>query len=227
MPVYEVDEHELLKEDCTLVDGDAEIQDGTLYLTDKRLIYEKKGKRGFLRATPPKIYMDLHLYELKNVSAAVPKLKLFTKKLLSVEFEKDGQPRKYDFVLSNPKQWSDEITRWIADARRHREEEERRAQEERHKREVELANAKSTKQNIGMAYFGSDSTQRGQRKAGPKHVDIEEEQEVRASQSLEEPKYIPVICENCGMEVSPDMNFCPNCGHRITKDKVSKEKTQS
>ncbi|MEM3676202.1 MAG: zinc-ribbon domain-containing protein, partial [Thermoplasmataceae archaeon] len=175
---------------------------------------------------PPKIYMDLRLYEMKNVASAVPKLKLFTKKILSIEFEKDGQPKKYDFVLSNPKQWSDEITRWIADARRHKEEEDRRTEEERHKREVELANAKSTKQNIGMAYYGSQMPPRDQKTPGPKHVDLEEEDQIKPAGNLKEPKYIPIICDNCGMEVSPDMNFCPNCGHRIIKEKAAKEKTQ-
>ena len=64
MPIYEVDEHELMKEECVLREGEAEIQDGTLYLTDKRIIYEIKGKRGLIRAAPPKIYMDVRLFEL-------------------------------------------------------------------------------------------------------------------------------------------------------------------
>ena len=51
MPIYAVDEHELMQEESTLKEGDAEIQDGTLYLTDRRLIYEKKGKRSLLHAS--------------------------------------------------------------------------------------------------------------------------------------------------------------------------------
>ena len=128
MPIYASDEHQLLSNDCTLHDGDAEIQDGTLYLTDRRLIYEKKGKRGIIHATPAKIYLDINLHELKNVTTAVPLL--FGKKILSIEFEKDGAAKKYDFQLPDPKKWADEISRWVSDARRHHEDSKSREDEE-------------------------------------------------------------------------------------------------
>ena len=46
MPIYDSDEHELLTEESVLTRDDASIENGILYLTDKKLIYEKKGRRG-------------------------------------------------------------------------------------------------------------------------------------------------------------------------------------
>ncbi len=219
MPIYEVDEHELMKEDCVLKEGEAEIQDGTLYLTDKRIIYEIKGKRGFIRAVPPKIYMDVRLYNLKNVSSAVPKLKVFTKKYLTVEFEQDGQEKRYEFALKDPSKWDDEIKRWISDARKHREEEERRKSEEQHRKEVEMANARSTKQNIGMAYFGT--TAQNRQPSAPMHVENEagESEVIEQSPALDQMKSVPLLCEYCGHELDPSMKYCPNCGKKVNSKK--------
>lgn len=213
MPIYAVDEHELMQEESTLREGDAEIQDGTLYLTDKRLIYEKKGKRGLLHASASKTYMDVPLYELKNISASVPMIKVFTKKYLTVEFDEDGANRKYEFLLSDPRKWHDEIVRWIADARRHFEEDRKKTDDEAHRREVELANAKSSKTHIGMAYFGKDQGAQGK----PKVVESEQEgNKPEQKKSLKEPTYISLLCETCGTELKPDMKFCPNCGAKIS-----------
>lgn len=214
MPIYAVDEHELMQEESTLREGDAEIQDGTLYLTDKRLIYEKKGKRGFVRATPAKTYMDVPLYELKNISMSVPMIKIFTKKYLTVEFEFEGVVKKYEFLLSDPKKWHDEIVRWISDARRHRDEDEKKRMDESHRREVEMANAKSSKTHIGMAYFGKEPPD-----VRPKNVKAEEgdESESGTKQALKEPNYVPLLCESCGAEISPEMKFCPNCGTKVSQ----------
>lgn len=212
MPIYAVDEHELMQEDSTLRDGDAEIQDGTLYLTDRRLIYEKKGKRSLLRATPAKTHMDVPLYELKNISTSVPMIRIFTKKYLTVEFDKDGLTKKYDFLLNDPKKWHEEIVRWISDARRHKEEADQKRDEDTHRREVEMANAKSSKTHIGMAYFGKEPPG-----VKPENIDVEEDEEgtEKQRQKLKEPKYIPLLCETCGEELKPEMKFCPHCGAKI------------
>lgn len=213
MPIYAVDEHELMQEESILKDGDAEIQDGTLFLTDRRLIYEKKGKRGLLKASPAKTYMDVPLYEFKNISTSVPMIKIFTKKYLTVEFERDGTMKKFEFLLSDPKKWNDEIVRWISDARRHHEEDARKQDEESHRREVELENAKSSKTHIGMAYFGKEPSISNK----PTVMEPEEEDvPVQSKKALREPKYVPLLCETCGTEVKPDMKFCPNCGAKIS-----------
>jgi hypothetical protein len=219
MPIYEVDEHELMKEECVLREGEAEIQDGTLYLTDKRIIYEIKGKRGLIRAAPPKIYMDVRLFELKNVSSAVPKLKLFTKKFLTVEFEKDGQDKRYEFALKDPSKWDDEIKRWISDARKHQEEAEKRKSEEEYRKQVEMANARSTKQNIGMAYFGSTPTK--DQKQSPTHIENEtgNEEVIQEAPALDTMKSLELKCEYCGHELSPDDKYCPNCGKKVNSKK--------
>lgn len=213
MPIYAVDEHELMREDSVLREGDAEIQDGTLYLTDRRVIYEIRGKRGLLKASPAKTYMDVPLHELKNVSASVPMIRLFTKKYLIVEFDVDTTHKKYEFLLDDPKKWHEEIVRWVSDARRHYEEDAKKIQDEKHKREVEMANAKSSKMNIGMAYFGKEPNKKPASK-----VDVEEgSQGSKTRQALKEPKYIALLCENCSSEVSPEMKFCPNCGAKVNQ----------
>ena len=61
MPIYAVDEHELMQEESTLKEGDAEIQDGTLYLTDRRLIYEK---------AVTEVQVSVYLLALQNESPA-------------------------------------------------------------------------------------------------------------------------------------------------------------
>ena len=213
MPIYAVDEHELMQEESTLKEGDAEIQDGTLYLTDKRLIYEKKGKRGLLHASSSKTYMDVPLYDLKNISASVPMIKVFTKKYLTVEFDEDGSPKKYEFLLSDPKKWHDEISRWISDARRHYEDDSKKREEENHRKEVELANAQSSKTHIGMAYFGKEPRIENK----PTVVESDGEEKVpQSKKALKEPKYIPLLCETCGAELKPEMKFCSNCGAKVS-----------
>ena len=210
MPIYASDEHQLLSNDCTLHDGDAEIQDGTLYLTDRRLIYEKKGKRGILHATPAKIFLDINLHELKNVTTAVPLL--FGKKILSIEFEKDGASKKYDFQLPDPKKWSEEISRWVSDARRHYEENVSKVEEEKYRKNLEMTKAKAPKTNIGMAYFGKDN--QNVKQTGPTNVNSQDADEKQVSE-LDEPKAVSLVCPGCGNEVDSAMRFCPHCGNKL------------
>lgn len=213
MPIYATDEHELMQEESVLKEGDAEIQNGTLYLTDRRIIYEIKGKRGFVKASPAKTYMDVPLHKLKNVAASVPLIRLFTKKYLIVEFERDGSDKKYEFLITDPKKWHEEIVRWVSDARRHYDEDEKKRTEEAHKREVEMANAKSSKMNIGMAYIGKEPS-----KAKPDKVDVEDEKPSKKStKKLDEPKYISLLCDQCSSEISSDMKYCPNCGAKVNQ----------
>ena len=213
MPIYASDEHQLLSNDCTLHDGDAEIQDGTLYLTDRRLIYEKKGKRGIIHDTPAKIFLDINLHELKNVTTAVPLL--FGKKILSIEFDKDGTVKKYDFQLPDPKKWADEISRWVSDARRHHEDNKSREDEEKYRRDLQMAKAKAPRTNIGMAYFGKDSASKEQ--AGPRNIQSEEggSQQATEIEQPDQPKSVPLVCQSCGNEVDPGMRFCPHCGAKL------------
>jgi len=45
MPIYNSDEHEIMKSDATLIDHAIRVSDGTLYLSNARVIYERKGKK--------------------------------------------------------------------------------------------------------------------------------------------------------------------------------------
>ena len=112
MPIYDSDEHELLTEESVLTRDDASIENGILYLTDKKLIYEKKGSRKLLSAEPSKIYLMVPVYNIENVSSAVPVVKLFTKKRIRVEFREGSDLKYVEFSVKKPKIWVDEIKKW-------------------------------------------------------------------------------------------------------------------
>lgn len=205
MPVYETNEHEMLKESATMIKDNEEITDGTLYLTDKRLIYERKGKRTFLRASPSHTLADIRLHSITNISAAVPKFKLLTKKTLAIEYRDSDGVSKANFIVGNPKHWEENIRKWISDAKRNQEEQIKKDKEDAYKKEIELAKAKSPKANVGMAYFGT----KGGKGEGNYPI-------VEASYSEDSPSDLPMpqegFCPNCKSPVSGGMKFCPQCG---------------
>lgn len=208
MPIYETNEHEMLKESATAIQDSEEITDGILYLTDKRLIYERKGKRTFLRASPSHVIADIRLFSITNISVAVPKFKLLTKKTLSIEYRDKDQTYKINFVVGNPKEWDENIRKWIGDAKRGREEEIKREREDAYKREIELAKAKSPKANVGMAYFGT----KGGKEEGNYPV-VETKYTEESESDLPMPQ--ETFCPNCNSPVSSGMKFCPQCGKQL------------
>ncbi len=149
MPVYQVGEHEILKEEASYGYAENEYYDGMLYLSDKRLVFEKKGKRGLIHATPPQVVLDVQLHEISNISSAVPKIKVFTKKVLTVEYQSEKDVLKARFLLPDPSKWETEIRKWIADSKRQEEERIKREQDEIYRKRVEMARAKSGTTNVG------------------------------------------------------------------------------
>ncbi|WP_188681795.1 zinc ribbon domain-containing protein [Thermogymnomonas acidicola] len=215
MPIYEVGEHEILREEAEVVDGETVVAQGTLYLTDRRIIYERRGRRGLIRAVPPKIILDVYLYDISNVSIAVPRLKLFTRKEMEIEYRKDGQKNKIVFRLSDPQRWDTEIRKWINDAKIKKEEEMKREEEERHRREVELAKARAPRANIGMAYFGKGPAQGQEQKPQDANVYDAEVRDIEEPKRLGEEKRLPQKCPRCGSDLPAGAKFCPNCGQEL------------
>ncbi len=209
MPIYDADEHELLSEKSRMTRGGDQYDKGTLFLTDKRIIYEEKGHRGFLRAASSKILMDVPLYYLINVSTAIPKIKLWTKKMLSVEFDTKNGNDRATFTVKDPKKWHDEMMKWTTDAKRRHEQDERLKEEEAKRREIELARAKAPTANIGM-YINA---KKDQKKDEGNFVDTAFN-EIGEQGGQIQPAERTKKCSTCGREIPYDAVYCPYCGSK-------------
>ncbi|BAB59894.1 TVG0758278 [Thermoplasma volcanium GSS1] len=215
MPVYDPDEHELLQEKSSMTRGGEQYFKGTLYLTDKRLIYEEKGHRGLIHAHPSKILLDLPLYLVVNISIAVPKIKLGTKKTLSVEFTTEKGDDRATFVLKDPGKWQSEMMRWTTDAKRRHEQEEKIKSEEEKRREIELARAKAPTANIGM-YINAGKKE-GAENQNKNFIETTfSEINPERLEKGEETKALPKTkrCPNCGKDIPIDSVYCPYCGFK-------------
>ncbi|MGC8609316.1 MAG: zinc ribbon domain-containing protein [Thermoplasmata archaeon] len=207
MPIYDSDEHELLSEKSKMTRGGDQYDKGTLFLTDKRIIYEEKGHRGLLRAASSKILLDIQLYNLINVSTAIPKIKLWTKKMLSVEFETQNGTDRATFTIKDPKKWHDEMMKWTTDAKRRHDQDEKLRQEEERRRELELAKAKAPTANIGM-YINAKKEQKRDENSFIDTTYHDLEGQTGQIQPVEKLKK----CKNCGKEIPDDAIYCPYCG---------------
>lgn len=216
MPVYEPNEHEILKEETKQIKEGVQISEGTLFLTDKRFIYELKGKRGFLRASAPVTMIDVRLDAIVNVTTAVPRFKLMTKKTLSVDYRTDRGEEHANFILEDPVKWDKSIREWISDSKRFSEEKERKEKDEAYRREVEMAKAKSPKANIGNVYMG-DRKVKGQSDESD-YVDAEFQESGKTDLEVSESEFPSTPkkkCKKCGESVDGNMKFCPSCGSRL------------
>lgn len=217
MPVYEPNEHEIYNEQTKQVREGVEISEGSLYLTDKRFIYELKGKRGFLRASAPVKMIDIYLDAITNITVAVPRFKLMTKKTLTVEYRSDKGVETATFIVDDPKKWDKSMREWMTDSKRSKDELTRKEQDEAHKREVELAKARSPKANIGNVYMG-DKKKEFRREEDGEYIDAEysesDETGMQVSKN-EPPAQASKKCKSCGQQVDANMKFCPNCGQPL------------
>lgn len=216
MPVYEPNEHEILSEQTKQIKEGVQISEGTLYLSDRRFIYELKGKRGILRASAPVTMIDVRLDEIINVATAVPRFKLMTKKTLTVYYRDDGREEHANFIVEDPVKWDKTIREWISDSKRSREEQTRKEKEDAYRKEVELAKAKSPKANIGNLYMGDKRS--GSSSSREKYIDADYEESTETEMQVSEPKYPTEpqkTCKKCGEKVDSKMKFCPNCGSEL------------
>lgn len=216
MPVYEPDEHEILKETTKQVKEGVEISEGTLYLTDRRFIYELKGKRGFLRASAPVKMIDVYLDAITNISTAVPRLKLMTRKTLTVDYRTDKGEEHANFLVDDPKKWDRTIREWISDSKRSRKEMTKKEREEAYKREVELAKAKAPRANIGNLYMGDKKKSKPGSDDTPYfEAEYEESDETGMQVTKNEYPSTTTECGECGKKIEGNMKFCPNCGAKL------------
>lgn len=222
MPIYEIGEHEILYEEATMIQEDGEGETGSLYLTDKRLLFERKGRRGFLKATPAQIIVDVRLSNVTNVSSAVPRIKAMTKKSLIVEFQAEDKVKKIRFRTDDPRVWEDKMRKWVSDAKRLEEEKLSRIKDEEHRKDLEMARAKAGVTNVGVAYYGN---KKGGKSGGKKEssfpsdniidADTSDSTSIRKAEHGSIEEYSENSCPNCGTKLSGGMKFCPNCGEKI------------
>jgi rubrerythrin len=219
MPIYEPNEKEIMKEYVTLIKGEEEESEGTLFLTDRRLIYERKGKRGVFKATSPQVVIDIPLYEITNLSDAIPRFKAFTKKTITVEYNLQDHRESSRFEVKKPKIWNENIRKWAIDAKRIHEEEIKRSEEETHRKEVEMARAKAGTTNVGVMHVNTGAG-REIYPDGSRSKDTVVDAEDMGSTQLQAMKKNPPTkvkkkCKECGYPLDDNMKYCPNCGTKV------------
>ncbi len=219
MPIYEPNEKEIMKEYVTLIKGEEEESEGTLFLTDKRLIYERKGKRGVFKATSPQVVIDIPLHEITNLSNAIPKFKAFTKKTITVEYNIGDHRESSRFEVKKPKEWNENIRKWAVDSKRIHDEELRRSEEEAHRKQVEMARAKAGTTNVGVMNVntGSGKDTHPDRSA-PKDTFIDAEDAGTTqlqTMTRSPPAKAKKKCKECGYPLDDNMKYCPNCGTKV------------
>ncbi len=206
MPIYDNDEHEYLSSRVKKLENNMYIE-GNLFLTDKRIIFERKGKRSFIRASPAITDLNIFLYNVENATYAIPKFSLFTRKILSFEYYNDDKKiLRTDFIINDPKNWVNNITRLASLSKREYAQNSQKIQEDKKKHELDMARAKAPRANIGMAIFGN--------KTKP-HNNLQNPEEYVNEDLNENFPSTKLKCPNCSGDITEDMGFCPHCGFKL------------
>ncbi|MCL4345686.1 MAG: zinc ribbon domain-containing protein [Candidatus Thermoplasmatota archaeon] len=202
MIVLDPDENEILQEKSVMIQNGAKVENGVLHITNKRILYEKQGERKLRRADASRIFLEIPMYEIVNVASAVPKMSLMTKKKLSVEYRDNGDMKVVEFEIKHPETLVDTIKNWATTSKREHEDRMKSEDQERFRREVELAKAKATKSNVNMINLGT----------GTQRKDIQTDQ---GKSNM--PKKVDTIevCPECGEVIPENSKFCPHCGYKI------------
>ncbi|MHB1439794.1 MAG: zinc-ribbon domain-containing protein [Cuniculiplasma sp.] len=208
MIVLEPDENEILEEKSVMVQNGAKVEDGKLHVTNKRIIYEKLGVRKLRRAEASKIFLEIPMYDILNVSSAVPRMSLLTKKRLAIDYRKDGDMKTVEFEIKKPESIVDIIKNWATTSKREHEDRLKLEDQERFRRELEMAKAKASKSNVNVISFGRGGNQ-------PSNTQQESHIEKSGKSNLPKPAEIVDICPECGSYVPEGSKFCPECGYKI------------
>ncbi len=207
MIVLDPNENEILEEKSVMIQNGARVDDGKIHITNKRIIYEKMGERKFRHAEASKIFLEIPMYEIVNVSSAVPKMSLLTKKRLSIGFKKEGDNQLVEFEIKKPESVVEMIKNWATTSKREHEDKVKQMDDERFRRDVEMAKAKSTKSNVNVISFGRNLGN----SANKNPTDVENQQK----SNLPKPTEALDICPECGTYIPSGSKFCPECGFKI------------
>lgn len=207
MPIYESDEHEFLNAKAKKIENNVYIK-GLLFLTDKRIIFEKNGHRSMFRASPAVMDLNLFLYNVENANYAAPAFALFTKQVLTIEYYDDSRKlARADFAIKKSKMWVDQITRLATICKKDESTRKEREALENKKHEIDMAKAGAPRANIGMAVFGND-------KKNP-YQNLRENMVENNDENLPDTAH---RCPHCGYPVTEDMIYCPNCGYKLKQN---------
>ncbi len=210
MPIYENDEHEYLSSRARKLENNMYI-DGNLFLTDKRIVFERKGRRSFIRASPAITDLNVFLYNVGNVTYAIPRFSLFTRKILSLEYyNEDKKILRVDFSIKDPKNWVNNITRLASISKKEYAQNNQKIEDDKRKHELDMAKAKAPRANIGMAIFGNDKTKHNNNFQNPEEYVNENLNENYPTTQLK--------CPNCSNDITEYMKYCPNCGFKLRDD---------
>ncbi len=202
MIVLDPDENEILQEKSVMIQNGAKVENGILHVTNKRILYEKQGERKLRRAEASKIFLEVPMYDVVNVASAVPKMSLMTKKKLSIEYRDSGDMKIVEFEIKHPEGLVDTIKNWATTSKRDHEERMKAEDQERFRREVELAKAKASKSNVNMINLGNPSQKR-------------DSSAVQANNNLPRKADTLEVCPECGEVIPENSKFCPHCGYKI------------
>ena len=205
MLVLEPDENELLQEESVMIQNEARIEDGIVHITNRRIVYEKKAIKRLRRAEPAKLYIEIPMYEILNVSSAVPKMSLLTKKKLSVEFRDKGDIKMVEFELKRPDSIVETIKNWATTSKRIHETQLKEEDQEKYRRELEMAKAKANKSNINMINLGNS-----------KGSGWDKVEKTDTGKNLPKPTEVVESCPECGAYMPEDSKYCPQCGFKIS-----------
>ncbi len=214
MPIYQVGEHELIKEESSLIVDEETIIEGRLYLSDKRFIFEKYGRKSFLRASAGQTMIDLNLYDITNVYTAVPKLRVFTRKTLTVEYLRDSETQSLKFAVKDPEEWESNIRKFASDLKKLHEDDQRRLDEDRHRKDVEMARAKAGMTNVGVMHVHPEG------RKGKTETVIDAEGSESSFPQKAPPSDLAEYdgnCRECGVPLPLGAKFCPTCGSKTSK----------
>jgi hypothetical protein len=214
MPIYESDEHEILNEKTVLFDHGVKVSKGILYLTNKRIIYVKNGRRGIFRAAPSLVDLEVKLDSLDDVGKAIPRLKMAKKRIVSIKYYEGASLQTKDFTVSNPELWEKSVRQWALEYKRRVNEDNRRSVEDEKKRELEMARAKAPTANIGYVYYGKNNQKKNSEKPT---IKSQIGNVVEGEIGERENEQLPELCENCGAVIPPGSKFCPECGKPVEK----------
>ncbi len=197
---------------------------GTLYLTNTRLIYEKKDVTSLFGGSRVRTDLDCLLSDIRNISQgrANAQLSSFTKNILFIETNLN---KSYEFAVQDPNWWyqaikntMDNYIRWTKryDEQKAESDRERKEREARERREHELRLAQMSQTNINV----SPNINVG--KIGDDKIDVRDSVVMKSDLSTNRPPPPPprqnhggMTCSNCQSPIQDGWKVCPNCANPI------------
>ena len=226
----------IAEEPAKMIIGGQTHAGGILYLTNQRIVYEKKtgsGMGGLFGGGSLETLMDANLTEVRNVTSSKPMIPIpfLSKDVVRIEFHGSS----YEFAVQDSQGWKGSIIRTVSECQdneehrregmraveeenRRREEEDRRIRErEQWERQYKLEVDKHKAAAEGAAYVakaGASSTSIQVGQIGESRTDVRDS--VLQRSNIGGPS-VPGggggggVCPSCASPVQTGWKACPNC----------------